>query len=61
MEDRDEAFLHFYPNGTADQAKLQITRYDDEGLVENVYVVRINGLTGHIKVKEKRDDDESYF
>lgn len=60
-EDSDEAFVSFYPNGTADQVKLTLRRVNDRGLTENLFIVRVNGATGHIKVKEKREDEESYF
>ncbi len=61
QEDSDLALVHFYPNGTADQIELEIRRYNDKGIANKVYIVRVNGMTGHIKVKQKEDDDESYF
>lgn len=60
-EDSDEAFVNFYPNGTADKVKLTIRRVNERGFTENLFIVRVNGVTGHIKVKEKREDEESYF
>jgi len=60
-EHSDEAFVNFRPDGTADKIKLTIRRVNDRGFTENVYVLRVNGVTGHIKVKEKRYDEQSYF
>jgi len=60
-EDSDVAFVNFYPNGTADKVKLTIRRVNDRGFTENLFIVRVNGVTGHIKVREKKSDEESYF
>jgi type II secretion system protein H len=59
--DSEEATLTFRPNGTADQAKIEVRRVDEEGRTENVYVIRVNGTTGNIKVREKKDDEDSYY
>jgi len=60
-ENTDEAFVNFFPNGTADRVKLTIRRVNDRGMTENLFIVRVNGVTGRVKVREKKDDEESYF
>jgi len=60
-EDSDEAFFNFYPDGTAEPVRITIDRFDNRGRLQNRYIVRINGVTGKIRVKEKKDDEDRYF
>jgi len=60
-ENADEAFVSFYPDGTADRVKLTIRRVNDRGMTENLFIVRVNGVTGRVIVREKQEDEESYF
>ena len=60
-EDSDVAYFSFYANGTADKIKLTINRYDEGGFADKVYIVRVNETTGHIKVKEREEDEDNFF
>ena len=60
-EDSDIAYIMFRPDGSADQVKLTIIRIDDEDRLMKRYVLRVNGVTGHVKVREKKDDIGDYY
>jgi Tfp pilus assembly protein FimT len=60
-EDSGVAYIAFYPDGTAQKARLSINRMNEKGNLEQRYVLRVNHVTGQVRVREKRYDDDSYF
>lgn len=60
-EDSEVAYITFYPDGTAQKARLSINRMNEEGDLEQRYMLRVNNVTGQVRVREKRYDEDSYF
>ncbi len=60
-EDSEVAYITFYPDGTAQKARLSINRMNDKGDLEQQFVLRVNNVTGQVRVREKRYDEDSYF
>lgn len=60
-EDSDVTYITFYPDGTAQKARLLINRMNEKGGLESRYVLRVNNVTGQVRVRERRYDEDSYF
>lgn len=58
--DFDEAFVNFFPDGTADKTKILISRVDDDGYTEKEYTIIINEFTGNVKIDEEEEDEDYY-
>lgn len=54
-------FFNFYPNGTADKIRLTIQRFDKRGFSTNLYIIRVNDVTGQVRVRDRKTDEERYL